>query len=247
MMKSMAAANIRRNELAVEALAVQSSAVELGLRALIRHHPIPAERNRAGVHRVGVVAIGTDQGMCGPFNEKLSRFVCGRLAALRDTSKQYEVLVVGQRLAGLLDEAQVTARDVLNSPISVDGARLLMRELLPDIEDWQASGFTRVVVLHNRPLGGARWEGVEVPLLPLDRRWLERLSAEPWPSRTLPQWSLDDAALFAHLVRQHLVTTLYRAAAESQAAENASRLAAMQAAEQSIGDKLDDLGQTYRH
>ena len=48
------------------------------------------------------------------------------------------------------------------------------------------------------------------------------------------------------LVREYLFVSLYKASAESLAAENASRLAAMQRAEKNIDDLVGDLNQTFR-
>ena len=48
------------------------------------------------------------------------------------------------------------------------------------------------------------------------------------------------------LVREYLFVSLFKACAESLAAENASRLAAMQRAEKNIDDLMEDLNQTFR-
>ena len=46
-------------------------------------------------------------------------------------------------------------------------------------------------------------------------------------------------------VREYLFVSLFRACAESLASENASRLAAMQRAEQNIDELLEDLNRTF--
>lgn len=51
--------------------------------------------------------------------------------------------------------------------------------------------------------------------------------------------------LLRGLVRQDLPIALYRAIAEAKAAEHGARLAAMQAAEQNIDDRLDVLRTEY--
>ena len=48
------------------------------------------------------------------------------------------------------------------------------------------------------------------------------------------------------LVREYLFVSLFKACAESLAAENASRLAAMQRAEKNIDDLVGTLNQTFR-
>jgi F-type H+-transporting ATPase subunit gamma len=47
------------------------------------------------------------------------------------------------------------------------------------------------------------------------------------------------------LVREYLFVSLFRACAESLASENASRLAAMQRAENNIDELLEDLNRTF--
>jgi F-type H+-transporting ATPase subunit gamma len=48
------------------------------------------------------------------------------------------------------------------------------------------------------------------------------------------------------LVSEYLFVSLFKASAESLASENASRLAAMQRAEQNIDEMLSTLNQTFR-
>ena len=56
--------------------------------------------------------------------------------------------------------------------------------------------------------------------------------------------STGSAALRA-LIREYLFISLFRACAESLTSENASRLAAMQRAEENIGDSLEHLNATF--
>ena len=48
------------------------------------------------------------------------------------------------------------------------------------------------------------------------------------------------------MIRQYLFVSLYRAFAESLASENASRLRAMQAAEENITERLEELNAQFR-
>jgi F-type H+-transporting ATPase subunit gamma len=68
-------------------------------------------------------------------------------------------------------------------------------------------------------------------------RWRE----EPWNSRSLPTFVTDRRRLLSRLVQQHLFVSLFRACANSLASENASRIAAMQAAEKNIEVRLEEL------
>jgi F-type H+-transporting ATPase subunit gamma len=56
---------------------------------------------------------------------------------------------------------------------------------------------------------------------------------------------MNTQVLFSRLVTQFLFVSLFRACAESLAGENASRIAAMQAAERNIDDRLQELRADY--
>jgi len=58
--------------------------------------------------------------------------------------------------------------------------------------------------------------------------------------------TMPRASLLAAVVRQYLFVMLFRACAESLAAEHGARLAAMQAAEKALGERLGDLAKDYR-
>jgi F-type H+-transporting ATPase subunit gamma len=57
---------------------------------------------------------------------------------------------------------------------------------------------------------------------------------------------MNDADLFASLVRQHLFVAIFRAGVESIASEHATRLASMQAAERNIDEHLDEMNAEFR-
>jgi F-type H+-transporting ATPase subunit gamma len=56
---------------------------------------------------------------------------------------------------------------------------------------------------------------------------------------------MQQTDLFSSLVRQYLFVWVFRACAFSLASENAGRLAAMQAAERNIGERLQELSSTF--
>jgi F-type H+-transporting ATPase subunit gamma len=78
-------------------------------------------------------------------------------------------------------------------------------------------------------------------VLPLDAAWYERLRKIAWPTAQLAQLLGDRTTSLTALVHEQLFISLYRACAESAASENASRLEAMQRAEQNIESVSEDL------
>jgi F-type H+-transporting ATPase subunit gamma len=98
-----------------------------------------------------------------------------------------------------------------------------------------------VAMVHQRPRPDGRCRPVLVALLPVAPRRFRRIGDARWASHSLPIFTMDRAELLAALLRQYFFVSVLRALIESIAAENASRLAAMQAAERSLDERSDAL------
>ncbi|MDD3581861.1 MAG: F0F1 ATP synthase subunit gamma [Desulfobacca sp.] len=69
-MKALAAVNIRQYERAVTSVNEYHRAVALGLQILLRHRPEAMHVALDSMARLGALVFGSDQGMCGMFNEQ---------------------------------------------------------------------------------------------------------------------------------------------------------------------------------
>lgn len=73
-MKALAAVNIRQLELAVQSLRAYHQTVEAGFQAVLKGQPGFRDLQPHWPGRgMGLLALGSDQGMCGPLNEWLAR------------------------------------------------------------------------------------------------------------------------------------------------------------------------------
>ena len=243
-MKAMAAASIGPYERAVIALADYCRAVELGLVACFRHTPEPRPFSPpvAG-RRIGAIVFGTDQGMVGQFNERLAELVTRTLRSLGDTRS---VWVVGERMQGRVQDAGFGVTTLFQTPNSVTGITPLISELLLAIEQQrERDGLEEVHIFHNQPRQRATYDPVTKRLLPFDAQWRRGLESIPWPTHALPEIIAGGAVTLDALIREFLFVSLFRACAESLAAENARRFAAMQGAEQNINELMGTLTLNY--
>ncbi|MGI5951248.1 MAG: F0F1 ATP synthase subunit gamma [Brooklawnia sp.] len=244
-MKALAAANIRQSENAVASLVEYSRAVELGLQIALRDRTSATDPEPGVDRRWAVVVFGSDQGMCGSFNEQVASHALGVLHELPGTRSAHLVLAVGARVVGRLTDGGYEVRAEFRQPSTVSAITPAVQELLLLIEALRfEEGIERFQLVHHRT-DDAGHQPQALQLLPVDQAWLAQLAGRPWDSRSLPVHMMDWHELLAGLIREHLFIGLYRAFAESMAAENASRLASMQAAEQNIEDHLGLLGQRY--
>lgn len=246
-MKTLAAVSIRQYERAVESLVDYNRTVMLGLQVLLDNRPAgeaSAGSTRPG--RLGAIIFGSDQGMCGQFNEQVAGYALEMLAGLATARAASSVLAVGVRTIGRLEDARQPVTGILPVPGSADGITTLVQQALWHIDRWQSeAGVTEVALFYNAPLPGMTYAPRHLHLLPVDARWLADLTGQPWPSRVLPTYTMDWERLFSALIRQYLFVSIYRACANSLACENAARLVTMQAAERNIEEHLEELNRRY--
>lgn len=241
-MKALAALSIGQYEQAVNSLSDYYRTVELGLHACLCQSPSTAETETKSDRdkKIGAVVFGSDQGLVGQFNEVIADYAATTLAALQNKP---EVWAVGERVHAHLAEARLPIIGLFTVPNSVGAITSLVGQILVDCEAHQEQ--SELHLFYNRPTGGAGYAPASQRLLPLDETWRRRLAKLPWPSKTLPEVMGNGTTTLRALIREYLFVSLFRACAESQASENASRLAAMQRAERNIEDLLNVLNSTF--
>ena len=245
-MKTLAAVSIRQYERAVEALTDFSRTIELGFQILLRDQA-PSFESDDEHGTTGAVIFGTDQGMCGQFNEEIVSIV--RAKQREDQAPAtWPLLVVGSRAEGQLLDAGFSVDQTYEVPTSASDITNLVLELLPRIDRWRTeSDVSRLFVFHNRRTSASSYTPRRLQMLPIDTERFRQWSQEPWQSNSLPAFATDRRRLLSRLVRQYLFVSLFRACAESLASENASRIAAMQSAEKNIEERLDELRGAFHH
>lgn len=242
-MKALSAVSIRQYERAVASLAGYSRTVEMGLHVVLRQMPPagPVARRHPAPEPIGIVVFGSDQGLCGRFNEELAEFLRAHLHA-RAESGAVRVVAVGARMARLLDDASLPVDATLAVPGSAPAITSAVHQILQVADRWEReTPGLPVHLFYSRRRSGRRAHPMAQRLLPVDLHRFHRLEEEPWPSPVLPTFSMNRERLFSALVRQYLFVSVFRACAESQAAEHASRLLAMQGASRNLDERHADL------
>ena len=244
-MKALSSVSIRQYEHAEAAMADYAHTVELGLMAMLRQRrvaglPLPGGDRAAGT--TALIVVGSDRGLCGGYNDKITRFAHARMA-----DGPVELGVIGARIAARFEADGKLLTFALTLPGSVEGLSRLVQRVIVEIDRWtQAQDVNQVWLVHNRREGRATAKPRAHHLLPLSDSYLRKLSDADWPGRSLPLFRMEPDRLMSWLVQQRLFVVIYRALAEALASEHASRLAAMQAAERNIEERRDDLRQLYR-
>ncbi|TLD40352.1 MAG: ATP synthase gamma chain [Candidatus Jettenia ecosi] len=241
-MKTIAAVAIRQYERAVESLSEYNRAVELGFQFLLKKEPERVmERCQMSGGNLCAIVFGSDQGMCGQFNDRIVSFAIDNMNRIQKPESRI-LLGIGVRVAARFEGEKQPVEEQFSVPGSVEGIISMVQKVLIRIEDLRSNKrIDQIVIFYHERLSGPAYSPRMAHLLPLNTKWLRSLEKREWPTRVLPLYTMDWNQLFSALIRQYLFFLLYRASAESLASENASRLSSMQAAEKNIEDRLEEL------
>jgi F-type H+-transporting ATPase subunit gamma len=261
MMKVLAALNIHQYEQAVTSLAECNRTIEMGLHVVLKAthtQQVNGDSDRqslstADVGRCGVIIFGSEQGMCGQFNEQISRYAIAELDKLNISPEQLAIFAVGSRIISHLETAGYAIEQTFPMAGSLTEITSMVQEILLHIAEWRdRQQIVRIFLFYNHLHSNTLCEPYKLQLLPLDRQWLEHIESETWQTvsgvepRTLPTFTIPSDILLASLLRQYFFILLYRAFGESLAGENASRLASMQVAEKNIAERLTEFTSQFQ-
>lgn len=184
-----------------------------------------------------VIAMGSEQGFVGMFNEPI---LDAATRALQ--SGPCELIVTGTRGATTAEERGLSvawSTPMVTHADDVPGfASNVTDELYRRLEE---SLITRVSIIHARPALATQTEVVQHQLIPFDFARFHVTSRKQPPLLTLPA-----DKLLTGLAEAYVYTELCEAAALSLAAENEARVRAMMSAHANLKDRLDALTQRYR-
>ncbi|MDR4499523.1 MAG: F0F1 ATP synthase subunit gamma [Candidatus Scalindua sp.] len=246
-MRTLSAVNIHHFEQAVESTGDYYRSVEMGFQVVLSGETVAAleqkEESRCGLY---AVVFGSDQGLCGGFNEQIADYALKEIESGK-IAKNRTTVCIGARALASLEERKQKVANVFTLPGSLAGVTLTVQQIVMAITDLQTTGkINRVILFHHKLLSQLSYQPHSMTLLPIDREWIESIRQKKWSSRSLPSFTMEKDALFSALFRQYMFISIYRAFAESMACENAARLLSMQSAEKNIEERLEQLNAIYR-
>ncbi|MBS4098505.1 MAG: F0F1 ATP synthase subunit gamma [Sulfuricella sp.] len=175
------------------------------------------------------LAIGSERGFCGEFNEEIT-------AALQACGETHRLVVVGRKLTAKLTDDPRVAATVEGPTVAEEVQAVLLRlmEALHGLGD-DVPQHNSLKVLHHQD------EQVVVrPLLPMPiQEFPAQRHSDP------PLLNLPSAALYAELVDHYLFAALHQAFYASLMAENRYRLQHMERALQRMEQESSDLTLKY--
>ncbi|PKO08341.1 MAG: F0F1 ATP synthase subunit gamma [Chloroflexi bacterium HGW-Chloroflexi-2] len=246
-MKVLASISIRQYEKAVESLVDYARTTEMALQVTLRNRAALVEAKTKQVERLfGVIVIGSDQGMCGQFNEQIASYTLKRLDNMGIPQQRRSVFALGSRVVSRLESMGQPVDHFLPVPSSVEGIRPTVQDLLWQIDRWrEEENRDTMYIFHNRLISSSQSRPRTTRFWPIDPDDFRFLEKKAWPTNNVPTYSMPWQDLFSAILRQYLYVALSRSLAESLASENTNRLLSMQVAERNIEEKIAEFTNIY--
>lgn len=233
-MRATAAGRIQAAQRAMAAARQYREIVARGLGAVGPAARLIAPHANSG--GVLLIVLTSEQPLCGGFNHAV---VERAIRAHQEFSRSGKVklLAVGQRGSRVIASRGLLPDQIEPGATSLGGVRDLVRRLSTRADHGYASGkLAAVDVVYARYHSVSEQVPTVERVLPLDP------SVVPFPSRPVTFCRyLPEPELVAGLVSQFAFISLYHAAAESYASEQASRLVAMDGATRNTSRMVDEL------
>jgi F-type H+-transporting ATPase subunit gamma len=200
----------------------------------------PLLRQPARQRRVAVLLLTSNRGLAGAFNANLIKEARARVAELEARGAQVDLHVVGRKGIGFfryVNRALLTARtDITDRPTAEDAASLV-DGLMADFVEGTLDGVYVVYAQFRSALSTPPTTAQVLPVQPparqesgMQRDYLLYPSAEE---------------LLTELLPSYVRNSVYRALAETAAAEQGARRTAMKSATDNASEMLNLLKRTY--
>lgn len=200
--------------------------------------------SRLPAHRIGMIVVTTDKGLCGSLNTRLLHMAVTQLDSWQRAGREVSVTAIGARGLGVLRRAgaRIVAQAVHVGELGTDDADALMGAIAVPLHQFIDGEIDALFVATNRFVNSLQHEPVLARFLPFSPEMLELPAPgssvdylyEPEPGPVI------DAALM-----RYVETVIFRAIAENAACEQSARMTAMKAATENASRMIDELTVKY--
>ena len=191
-----------------------------------------------------LVAISADRGLCGGFNNNISKEVRRRVKELENDGKIVKLILVGRKVGSVLKREM--GDRIIGSFTGIQGDNLTFTKVSPVslqiLSLFEENNVDKVEMLYNRFQSVISQVVTKKQLIPADVSD-EKIEGED--QQTTYEYEPEEEIILNDLLPRNLSTQIYSALLESSAGELAARMTAMDNATRNAGELIDRLTLEY--
>lgn len=234
-MKAYAGVTIRKTEEFVLNVRAYEDNMLYAMADIFAHYPNISFEKLEG-KRI-LMAFGSSQGLCGPFNEKIADVIS-------DTMNNKDTLfIIGRRLKSSIESRHIKYDGYSDSIVSVSAIPSALKELVSQImniykkEEYYNLTFVFTYISEKMPKISVE------QILPPDIAIISALK----PINVQPLIYLEPRTIFDKILEEFLYISLYRGYLESLRSENWYRLRSMEGASENLKRHISELDSLQKY
>ena len=191
-----------------------------------------------------LVAISADRGLCGGFNNNISKEVRRRVKELENDGKIVKLILVGRKVGTVLKREM--GDRIIGSFTGIQGDNLSFTKVSPVslqiLSLFEESSVDKVEMLYNRFQSVISQVVTKKQLIPAE---VSEEKIEEEDQQTIYEYEPEEEIILNDLLPRNLSTQIFSALLESSAGELAARMTAMDNATRNAGELIDRLTLEY--
>ena len=191
-----------------------------------------------------LVAISADRGLCGGFNNNISKEVRRRVKELENDGKIVKLILVGRKVGSVLKREM--GDRIIGSFTGIQGDNLTFTKVSPVslqiLSLFEENNVDEVEMLYNRFQSVISQVVTKKQLVPAE---VSDEKIEEEDQQTTYEYEPEEEIILNDLLPRNLSTQIYSALLESSAGELAARMTAMDNATRNAGELIDRLTLEY--
>ena len=192
-----------------------------------------------------LVAISADRGLCGGFNNNISKEVRRRVKELENDGKIVKLILVGRKVGSVLKREM--GDRIIGSFTGIQGDNLTFTKVSPVslqiLSLFEENNVDEVEMLYNRFQSVISQVVTKKQLIPAEVS--DEKIEEEEDQQTTYEYEPEEEIILNDLLPRNLSTQIYSALLESSAGELAARMTAMDNATRNAGELIDRLTLEY--
>jgi F-type H+-transporting ATPase subunit gamma len=230
-MKAYAGVTIRKTEDIVPNIREYEQNILSAMADVLTLYPDIPSTSRNEKRRI-LVAFGSSQGLCGPYNEKVAD-------AVSDVKTGKDVLfVIGKRLKSSIELRDIPYEVYSDAILSINGIQSALRGTVSQIMDiYRKEEYYNLTSIFTYVAEQKTEISVE-QILPPNISRIGTIKAFKIP----PLFYLEPRIIFDKILEEFLYISLYRGYMEALRSENWYRMRSMEGASETLKKRLSELG-----
>ena len=200
---------------------------------------------------MGLIALTSDQGLCGTFNAGLVAHALDFIEREQGKGREIRIIALGEYGGRFFSNTDCDLLYTQRFPLTHAVSFVEARDIVARVKHlYEAKAFNTLYLIYNQFVSFGRYQRVEVRLLPPDLNtvWCGVRESSEADCMLVPEdliLGTPPQDLQEFLLWEHLAVQVYLALIESMVSEQGARLQTMDAAIANLDDRVDQLQLQY--